>query len=403
MGLGFFAADAPGGRVQVPLLARCGECGLHRLCKSPKMPVAGEGRRKILVVGEAPGETEDEQGKPFIGKAGQLLQRSLSDLQVDLFQDCWVTNSAICRPKDNELPEKAIDHCRPNIVKAISELRPRTIILLGKSAVRSVIGWQWKPGVGEMGKWVGWQIPCQKLNAWICPTWHPSYLARQEGSRDYPVLELWFKRHLKAAFKLEGRPWKEPPDYAGKVRVEMDPSKAAGALRVFIAFNKPLAFDFETDRLKPDHPDARIISCAVSDGDTSLAFPWVGEAVTEMQVLLKSAVPKIGWNIKFEERWCRRLFGHGVKNWVWDGMLAAHVLDNRTGITGLDFQAWVQLGQPEWDRDTEVRNYKKSDNSNAPNRLRECPLPMLLKYNGLDALLEWELAQRQAKQLGVKL
>ena len=115
-----------------------------------------------------------------------------------------------------------------------------------------------------------------------------------------------------------------------------------------------------------------------------------------MRDLLDSPIPKIGQNIKFEERWLLKKFGRGVCNWVWDGMLAAHALDNRRGICGLEFQAFVLLGQAPWD--SAVAPYMKSDGPNKPNRIRELDLGKLLEYNALDAILEFEVAKAQRRQ-----
>lgn len=126
---GFFPLTLASPKPAIPLLPQCGACQLYLGCESPKMPVAGKGRKGILVIGEAPGEREDDTGKPFVGKTGKYLQQTLAKFDVDLFRDCWVTNSAICRPKDNILPAQAITHCRPNVVNAIKELKPKTILL----------------------------------------------------------------------------------------------------------------------------------------------------------------------------------------------------------------------------------------------------------------------------------
>lgn len=407
MALGFFkeletvpAAGQPLGRPQ------CGTCGLHKKCQSPKMPVAGRGQKGILVVGEAPGATEDEQGRPFVGKAGTRLRRELQRVGLDLDRDCWTTNALRCRPPGNATPtDKEIGYCRPYVVEAITELKPRVLLLTGGTPIKSVLGWLLGKAPGGVERWAGFRCPSQRLNAWVCPTWHPSYLDRLEGGRDYPALELWFRRHLAAAAALEGRPWPEgPPDYRGRVRIELDPEKAAKALRRLTTGSpaRPWTFDYETDRLKPDHPDARIVCCAVSDGETALAYPWHGAAVEETRGFLRGPLPKIGQNIKFETRWSVKLLGTWVANWVWDAMLAAHVLDNRGGVTGIEFQAFALLGQEPWDQ--AVTKYLVSKGgANAPNKVKDCPLDKLLLYCGLDALLEWHVAQKQAGQLGITL
>src|ERR1044072_1013246 len=204
---GAFFSKAETMRVRVPLgpllLPQCGPCGLKRMgCKSPMMKPDGRGRAKILVVGEAPGEDEDREGRPFVGATGRKLRDALARLGVDLRRDCWLDNAVICRPPKNKIGDKRrIDHCRPHLVQTIKDLRPEVIFLLGAAAVRSVIGWLWKEDPGGIGRWSGWQIPCQELNSWIVPTHHPARMLYD----DSPVLEMEFREHLRAGGALEGR------------------------------------------------------------------------------------------------------------------------------------------------------------------------------------------------------
>jgi uracil-DNA glycosylase family 4 len=401
---GFFPQSDVVAKAPLPTVPYCGQCKLYRHCQSPKMPVAGKGRRKILLVGEAPGKFEDEQGRPFVGPSGQLLQEALLRLGVEMVSDCWLTNAAICHPKRDKLPSRAVEFCRPNLIRIVNELKPEVIVLFGARAVEGLLGWLWKEDVGPISRWVGWKIPCQRLNAWVVPTWHPAFVLRSEGDEhkgNSAALRLLFERHLEAALSLKGRPWEEAPDYRREVRVMLEPERAAEEIARFMQACLPVAFDFETDRLKPEHLDARVVCCSVSDGETTIAYPWHGEAVRATGELLASVVPKIGWSCKFEDRWCRRLFGLPVNGWAWDGMLAAHVLDNRRGITGLKFQAFVRLGQESYD--DVVKPYLKAEGGNTRNRIGEVGLTALLRYCGLDSLLEHRIGCMQAEELEVKL
>ena len=392
--MGFFSAsevDSSPGNSTIP---QCGACQLHKECQSPKMAVTGEGQKGILVVAEAPGKTEDERGVQLVGKAGQELREALSALGCDLDRDCWKTNAVICRPEDNKLNERCIEYCRPNIVKAIDDLNPRVIILLGGAAVRSVIGLE-QSKVGELGRWVGWTIPLQSRNVWLCPTYHPSYLLRSNS----PVLSMWFRKHLEKALGLLGRPWNDVPDYLQQITVEISPEKAAAMIRSATARSDgPIAFDYETDRLKPDHPDAEIVSCAICwEGKKTLAYPWTPETAAATSEVLRSPVPKYGANIKFEQRWTKAKLGHEVKGWRWDCMQAAHVLDCRRGITSVKFQAHVRLGQADWSQ--KVAPYLKATGGNRKNRIRQVPMRDLLLYNGMDALIEFITAIHQMNEM----
>jgi DNA polymerase len=368
------------------------------------MPVAGQGRLGILVVGEAPGQTEDEKGIPFVGKTGHHLQDVITRAGFDLFRDCWITNSARCRPPGNTLPEKAVDHCRPYLLRAIEELQPRVILLLGRHAMRSCLeplGRDDVSGDGVVRKWAGWRIPCQKWNCWIVPTYHPSHVLRSldEKRGTGQVIANDFARHVTDAFKAPDRPWDEVPDWPSTVRLVHNPEEVAFHVDGIREEGGPVAFDYETNMLKPDHGDSRIVCCSVSDGVVTYAFPWVGQAVGAVKRLLTSDVPKYGWSLKFETRWSLAKLGVWVRNWAWDGMTTAHALDPRPGISGLKFQSFARLGVADYS--SHIDPYLKGTGGYGKNRIREADLDSVLRYCGLDSLYEYKLCRLQMKDLGV--
>lgn len=377
---------------------QCQRCQLYRGCRSPKMPPTGEGRKKILVVAEAPGEVEDARGTQLVGPVGQMLRRELAQLGVDLDRDCWKTNALACRPGvDNREPkDQEIEYCRPNVVRAIKIFRPRVVMLFGLAATKSVIGRWWKDSIGHVGRWVGWRIPCPEWPCWICPTWHPSYLAR---SQDDQGLWLWFRKHLAGALECLKGPPPRRIDRAERVELIFNDCEAKARLRNFIDRGGTVSIDLETDRLRPDTRGASIRSCAVCwEGKETISYPWHGEAIKATSELMRSPnLGKIGYNSKFEQRWAKAILGHGIRNWVWDGMEASHVLDNRPGITGVAFQAFVRLGQRTYG--TEVERYLSSQTPDEPNHVWECDLDQLLVYGGIDALVEYELAMLQRAEM----
>jgi hypothetical protein len=255
----------------------------------------------------------------------------------------------------------------------------------------------WKESPGNESRWNGWHIPSQQINAWVCPVLNPLHVTRIEESGKRSAAGDTFDKHLKSITEIEDKPWKEVPDFASKVEVVIDPEEAASKLGDFKRWSERFAFDYETNMLKPDSSKARIVSCAVSNGEWTLAYPWTRETAKMTGELLFSKVPKIGWNAKFEDRWTIKEFGRSVRNWEWDGMIAAHVLDCRQGITGAKFQGFVKQGQASWDGP--VKHYLEAPGSNVENRIREVPLPTLLKYNGMDALMEYIIAEQQQAEL----
>ncbi len=393
MAKGFFSTSKlKSTSVTVIRSASCGKCGLYQTCQSPKMPVTGKGKLKILVVAEAPGRKEDEQNEQLIGESGQLLRDELDDLDIDLDEDCWKTNAIICRPPDNVTPtDDQIRACRPHLLKTIRDVNPVVVICLGNVALRSLIGHLWKESINKLGQWVGFKIPSRNPNMWVVPTFHPSYLLRQYKDK---ALALWFRKHIEAAVALkDSRPWDaDVKDYADEVEVEMSGDRAALWLREIRSGT--IAFDYETNCLKPEYEGSKIYTCSVCwNGKRTVAFPWRGEVIAEMRKLLHDhRVGKVAANLKFEDRWTRYHLKMKVRRWVWDTMISAHVNDNRRGITALKFQAYVYLGCPSYDDD--IRPYLESGKKHR-NRIDQVDLNDLLLYNGLDSLLEYRLMRIQ--------
>ena len=110
-------------------------------------------------------------------------------------------------------------------------------------------------------------------------------------------------------------------------------------------------------------------------------------------------------NIKFEDTWGSQILKVRTRGWEWDSMLAAHVLDNRPGITGLKFQMYAQFGAADWS--TEVDSYLKSDNKQSGNTLNSVQKLLktkkrtedLLTYCALDSVYEYRLAVKQMEML----
>ena len=236
-----------GGTRSLSTLPKCGRCGLYKTCTSPKMKPSGQGKRSVLFVGEAPGETEDEEGTQFVGQAGQHLRFMLEDIGVGLDQ-CYKTNAAICRPPKNVMDDVYIESCRPNLMNTIRDLKPSVIILLGHAAVKSLVVPEWREDIGPMGRWVGWQIPSMVHNAWVCPTYHPSHLCgpiRPGAAKDT-------KRHLRAAMGLEGRPviGATQADLSREVEVILDPRQPSSAYASWRPKDGYLAWDLRNHGLK---------------------------------------------------------------------------------------------------------------------------------------------------------
>jgi uracil-DNA glycosylase family 4 len=382
-------------------LPHCGQCGLARQCHSPQMPPTGKGKYKILFCAEAPGEQEDADGQQLIGEAGQLLRDILARMGKDL-DDCWKTNAVICRPPKNVISPAYIEACRPNLIRTIKELNPSVIVLLGNSALDSLLPTEWGRQVGPVTRWVGYSIPSVLHNAWLCPTYHPSYALRMNKDE---LLMGMMEKHIRHAFVLERKGCPSVPklaDYQSEVEIITRPRLVRARLRDLATKRGLLAFDYETTGLKPDSPEQRIVTCSFchSRPPYDERDVWAGPIDESCMralsaVLLNGKLRKVASNLKFEERWTRAKLGHPVVGWFWDVMLGAHVIDNRSGITGLKFQVYTLLGIGDYD--AEVQPYLKARSPNQLNRIHQVDLRKLLLYNGLDSLFEFMICLLQRR------
>jgi hypothetical protein len=210
-----------------------------------------------------------------------------------------------------------------------------------------------------------------------------------------PVLDRTIEDHLRSAFSIERKPWDELPFRSITINDKREDD--VRQIENFVERGEMVAIDFETNRLKPDAENANIRTCAISDGFRTLAYPMLGNAIEATRELLRSKTPKVAANMKFEDRWSRAVLRCRPRNWCWDTMLAQHVLDNRSHICGLKFMSFVHLGQSPYDG--QIRPYLEQTGPDGTNRVYEAPLRELLVYNGMDALLEHEIATMQIKTL----
>ena len=117
-------------------------CPLCRLARTRKNAVPGEGQisAKIMFIGEAPGRSEDEKGKPFVGAAGRILDDLLKKAGIERSQ-VFITNIVKCRPPNNRVPkEDELIACRPYLDRQIALIKPKVICILGRTAYSSILG-----------------------------------------------------------------------------------------------------------------------------------------------------------------------------------------------------------------------------------------------------------------------
>ena len=179
-------------------MSACGSCDL---CKTRNKVVFGSGSHEplILIVGEAPGEEEDLEGIPFIGKAGQKLDSILGFVGVQR-QEIYITNTVLCRPPNNRTPRKEeMDACKWRLDLQIKLLRPKLILLLGRTALEQFRG---EPIKGALNQFFFDKLPSK--DGWlnytvdghaskVLVTYHPSYHLRSPEKSYRETLPHWQK------------------------------------------------------------------------------------------------------------------------------------------------------------------------------------------------------------------
>jgi len=196
------AGPAPmeaGSRVKLPLLegvrtdlGDCTRCKLHRTRTNIVFGVGDPGAR-LMFVGEAPGEDEDVQGYPFVGRAGQLLTKMIEAMGLRR-DDVYICNTVKCRPPNNRNPEPdELLACEPFLKGQLGAVKPEAIVTLGKFAAQALLREQ-TPITRLRGQWREYEgIP-------VMPTFHPAYLLRSPAEKG----KVW--EDLKQVMKRLGLP-----------------------------------------------------------------------------------------------------------------------------------------------------------------------------------------------------
>ena len=165
-------------------------CEKCKLCKNRTHIVFGTGNKesKIMFIGEGPGADEDREGIPFVGKAGQLMNKALDGLGIKR-EEIYIANIVKCRPPNNRDPQKdEAEACLDYLRNQVMLVKPEKVVLLGRIALQNILGEEYKI-TASRGKWI------EKNGIKYMPTWHPAALLRDESKK----IEFW--KDLKEVFK----------------------------------------------------------------------------------------------------------------------------------------------------------------------------------------------------------
>lgn len=340
----------------------CDRCPLHENAKSVCLLGSGPSPCDVGIIGEAPGEREDDESKVFVGRAGQYLHDVLEAVGFKR-EEVFITNAVSCRPPGNRTPKKReIDACNHWLQYQLSKVRPKYILLLGNVALQAV--------TGEKGIKAARGKPFKKAGVLYLPAYHPSYILRN----DYKDDEI-FKNDLRLFKSLV-----EGGDLPREKRLSIKTITDEASFKAMLAnLAGDVSFDIETTGLYPwakenrtalpkkwkkDPPDPRSYTAEVKSigfGTAKHQWVWLKGSFEYTPDRLHRAGDKLqecvvsGHYAKFDALWMK--VRHGVEWHVdFDTGLAHYMLDENSSH-GLKDLAQRLCNAPNWDVDKKTKQF----------------------------------------------
>lgn len=386
----------------------CTVCPLKKLgAYHPDMPPWGAENPEVYFIGEAPGEMEDKENRPFIGKSGQYLQDAIPKEFANAYR---LNNTVRSRPPDNRAPtELELACCRNSIEDDIAKTKPKIIVAVGATALQ----WLIESEKTEIAKWRGKLFPVKIKDhvCWATCIYHPSYMLRQQRTYNGKVmkgdLDFLFDEDMNRVFSLlenyEDTPYHDNDYLKGVVWSEglKSDSELEKVLRWLktLAKESVIALDLETTALRPYHPHSKILTVAIGTYDKTYAFPlqyngaWKPDQLQILETafvdfLLNSGV-KIAHNLKFELEWLAFFYGRDILNAKWgDTYAQAYTLDERKGSHSLDHLIRIHFGF-----------WLKALSTLDKTKMEQHSLEKILPYNGMDTKWTHLLFTTQEQEL----
>lgn len=362
------------------------DCDLADGCITVCMDAYGGNRKRIMIVGEAPGEEEDREGRPFVGMSGRFLRNVFEGFGLDVDRDCVLTNACRCRPVKNEKPNaRQISACRKRLFEDIKIYKPKVLILAGDTACESYFG---KGGVGVLR---GYVIP--ERERWVVPVYHPARILRERNWDLY--IEQLFVNDLERGLKK----WYKEPVVYGKKDVKIRHVESVDKLKQVIdrilKRAKVFVFDFETRGVKPFVEGAEIL-CVGFMSDIDDYVYWVDGRMGGVFEVLKKVwssekLVKVAHNIKYEMGWIVGCVGGELRKPYDDTMLMSYTIDERRETNGLKWLAKVNFGVVDYDSSVIDNLWKE--------KFEEISVDGLREYNAMDVFFTYKLWKKYKKVL----
>lgn len=329
----------------------CTRCKLSTTCNTICLWGTGPKKTDIMIVGEAPGDTEDREGEPFVGSSGKLLRSILDQYHLDP-KDCYITNSVKCRPPGNKTPGKReLTACSGFLADEFLKVKPKFVLLLGNIATQAVLGLK---GIKKLrGK------PIKKEGVIYLPTYHPSLVLRDPRQKEILQADI-------SLFSMIV----ESGDIPREEDLDMVIVKNDRDIRdMFDDLAGAVSFDIETTCLYPWADIARVNAIGFGTRSTQWIVPMEHEEceLTEdqkddilsriTQLIKKKKIKLIAQNGKFDSLWMK--VKYGVTWPIWFDTMIAHFLLNENAPHGLKYLSKVFLGALDYDVDTDTKVGKK--------------------------------------------
>lgn len=331
----------------------CTGCKLHQTANTVCLLGRGPKTSDVMIVGEAPGKSEDESGKPFIGRAGQKLTEMLAETSL-IDYELFVTNAVSCRPPDNRTPSKGeVKACKKWLDYQMSIVKPRFVLLLGNIPLISITG---KAGIkAQRGR------PFKEGGIIYLPTYHPA-------STFYnPDNEVLIRQDLEL--------FAEIVEHGEVPREDSLSQRIVRDRETFLEMREdlvrgPVSFDLETTCLYPWDKDAAITSIGFGTARhqwmipaTHRDSPWSDEEIEEMVAEIDDILDEMvicAHGGKFDFLWMKVIYGvDWQRSFDFDTMLAHYILDENS-LHGLKFLAQLFCGAPNWDIDKDDKRGEAS-------------------------------------------
>lgn len=420
---------------------RCRSCGAwDKGSKCYLLQGDGNPEAQIALLGEGPGWKEEELERPFVGRAGDMLDGCIAEAGL-LRSELWITNGARCRlvtpvGKDRKPTMHELDCCRGFSLDELRRIKPKVIVALGDVASAMLLSRRFGGIREERGK-ITWS---DEWNAWIVQTLHPAFALRQYAQRHFIIEDL------KAAKRIVEE---HGPRIASPTRIEVIDSLDGLRRVVFEIVNEnlPFHFDWESNGVHPTKSRGFCVSVSTEEGhayvipryqqnwQTYWGKPrYLEEVDALLRELFLSACAKGGFHVAFDMTMTESTIGVIPNNVTFCGMIAHHAINNHLGQGAHGLKSCVALYTEMGRYDDELDTWLKDngwtvDGKPDHGQIWRAPNEIVWKYNGMDSdgsrrledvfvpqlhaeglwkiymndLLPTSLAQREEDRIGVRI